>query len=150
MADTTEPFLIGRDETKLEDVEPGSHRFKHSTSDLRRRFRRRKGEESKGVDDEKKGDAKPATEDFKEIESSIPNQPSSSSSLYETSLKTQLIDGNKQEHKRFSMSKMNNSSYIRRPPDDKLREIFKNKVRGVAEAHLPHHVWVRSRRLFAW
>lgn len=147
MVDDDEPFLIAasrstayrrttrprREEAKLDDAEPTDGLLETGSS-LRRRFRRREinsdkaksGDEEKGND----ADANPAAEESKDTSPHAPSlrfqqstsatQPSSSASVAD-------------RHHRSSMPLLNHSSYIRRPPDEKLKEKFKSKLRSVAD-----------------
>lgn len=139
MSNEDEPFFINptvnqrSDEAKLEETAPSVPRFKHGNN-LRRRLRRRNEatEETKVDGDEEKGECPPnqqAVEESKETDPSILHRPSSLRRSKSEHLPT---DENKPNRLSMPMIQHSNSSYIRRPPDEKLKEKFKSKLRGVA------------------
>lgn len=147
MDDDDAPFLInaatrpathsqrilghGSDEAKLSD--PAPPRFKHGNHLRRRRIRSRNNDEAK-VEDEEKGE-NTAAEESKEVEESIPSRPSSRFrnpfSPVEGAQPTVSTEGKKPH--RLTMPMMHQSNYIRRPPDEKLKDKFNSKYRGVAD-----------------
>ena len=135
MNEEDEPFFINAavnrrsDEAKIEDAEPNVPRFKHGNN-LRRRLRRRNeaNEETKVDDDEEKGEH--PVEESKEADPSISKRPSSLRRTKSAQLPT---DGNKPSRLSMPTIQHSSSSYIRRPPDEKLKEKFKSKLRGVAD-----------------
>ena len=146
--DDDEPFLINNaaiqprrsfarrdDDAKIEQIEMAESRFKHGNN-LRRRFRRRHetNEDIKSGDEEKGEDLKdnPAAEESKELEPPILPRPSSSR-LRKTISAALPSSGNKPPRLTMPMMHNSNSNYIRRPPDEKLKEKFKSKLRGVAD-----------------
>ncbi|KAL7502536.1 hypothetical protein ACHAXN_000869 [Cyclotella atomus] len=122
---------LGSDEAKLN--EPARPRFKHGNN-LRRRFRSRNNDEAKG-DDEEKGDdlhSKPAAEESKEVEVSMPRAGSRFRSPLSLGSQPAVPTGGNKPH-RLTMPMMHQSHYIRRPPDEKLKEKFNSKFREVAD-----------------
>lgn len=143
-ADGDEPFLIkeleqstyssrriqgGGDGSNAENTTAATEpKFKHGNN-LRRRFRRRSDEEAKDGDDEKVNDSKPASKD---AVPPIPRRPSSRSRFNQTMSAEEPTSANKPA--RLSMPIMHSqSSYIRRGPDEKLKEKFDTKLRGVVD-----------------
>jgi hypothetical protein len=122
---------LGSDEAKPSD--PAPPRFRHGNNLRRRRIRSRNNDEAK-VEDEEKGE-NTAAEESKEVEASIPSRPSSRFrnpfSPGEGAQPTVQTEGKKPHC--LTMPMMHQSNYIRRPPDEKLKEKFNSKYRGVAD-----------------
>ena len=139
--------LQGHDEAKIEVNEATlneerNDRLLKQRNNLRRRLRRKNNsnqEETKGEDEKETtpndldaSASKPAGEESKEFEISSPN-PSfrfhKSPSLAQPS---KSADANNNPH-RSSMPMTHHSNYIRRAPDERLKDKFKNKFRSAAD-----------------
>lgn len=160
--DDDEPFLInaasrstaiqrstlqGRDEAKIEVNEATlneerNDRLHKQRHNLRRRLRRRNNsnnEENK-VEDEKEttrndldaSASNPAGEESKESEISSPNQSFRVHESPPVAQPSTAADASNNPQ-RLPMPMMHHSNYIRRPPDQRLKDKFKNKLRSVAD-----------------
>jgi hypothetical protein len=127
-----DPNNGGGGEAKIEEEADDSRRFKHGNN-LRRRFRRR-NESNDGGEDEEKGEdlnTKPAAEESNDVEPSKSLSRQSSRLRQTISTAEPNTIGPNKPH-RLSMPLMHHSNYIRKPPDEKLKDKFK-QLRAVAE-----------------